>query len=90
MNRNVLWRDLYAAAMLELDHAQLGKRIQEALAAIQCAVDEQLEVRDSRNAEEMQALTDATHNLMTLQRVELSIVVPPIGYLRWRSKEATS
>ena len=89
MNTNVLWRDLYAAAMLELDHAKLGKRIQEALAAIQCAVDEQLEVRDSRNAEEMQALTDATHNLMTLQRVELSIVVPPTGYLRWRPKEAT-
>jgi len=89
MNTNVLWRDLYAAAMLELDHARLGKRIEEALAAIQCAVNEQLEVRGSRNAEEMQALTDATHNLMTLQRVELSIVVPPTGYLRWRPKEAT-
>jgi len=90
MQKDVLWRDLYAAAMLELDHAVLGKKIQEALTAIQHAVDEQLALRESRSAEELQALTDATHNLQTLQRVELSVAIPAVNSFSLRSKEATS
>jgi hypothetical protein len=90
MQTNVLWRDLYAAAMLELDPALLGKKIQEALAAIQQEVDEQLAIRESCCAEELQALRDAKHNLQTLQRVELSIVIPSVNSFRLRPKEATS
>jgi hypothetical protein len=90
METNVLWRELYAAAMLELDHAQLGKRIQEAQAAIQMAIDEQLADRNNHSGEELQALKDATHNLMTLQRIELCIPAQtnPAGGLRLT--EATS
>jgi hypothetical protein len=90
MKPDIPWRDLYAAAMLELDHAILGRRIQEAQQAIQQAVEEQLACRDNRAAEELQALTDATHNLQTLQRVELSIVIPAGNPVRLRTKQATS
>ena len=90
MDTNVLWRDLYAAAMLELDHAQLGNRIQEAQAAIRQAIDEESAIRDGRSAEELHALTDAAHNLMTLQRVELPVAVPATEHPRLRPREATS
>jgi hypothetical protein len=88
--KNVLWRDLYAAAMLELDHAQLGKRIQEAQAAIQAAIGEQLAVPANRSAEELQALNDATYNLLTLQRIELCVPVQVSNANRTRLQEATS
>lgn len=72
METTVLWRDLYAAAMLELDHSRLGKRIQEAQAVMQAAIDTNTALRGVSLAEELQALRDAMHNLRTLQRVELS------------------
>lgn len=72
METNVLWRDLYAAAMLELDHSQLGKRIQEAQAVVQAAIDKETALRGVSFPEELQALRDAMHNLRTLQRVELN------------------
>jgi hypothetical protein len=90
MEKNVLWRDLYAAAMLELDHAKLGKRIQEAQAAIQAAIGEQLAAPANRSAEELQALNDATYNLLTLQRIELCIPVQASKANRSRLREATS
>jgi hypothetical protein len=90
MEKNVLWRDLYAAAMLELDHAKLGKRIQEAQAAIQAAIEEQLAARANHSAEELQALNDATYNLLTLQRIELCVPVQVSNASRTRLQEATS
>jgi hypothetical protein len=90
MEKNVLWRDLYAAAMLELDHAKLGKRIQEAQAAIQTAIGEQLAAPANRSAEELQALNDATYNLLTLERLELCIPIQVINASRTGLKEATS
>jgi len=80
METSISWRNLYAAAMLELDHAHLGTRIREAQAAIQRAIDEQLAVHDNHAAEELQALTDAMHNLATLQRA-VAIPSPNSGGL---------
>ncbi|MFY9842403.1 MAG: hypothetical protein WA718_12370 [Terriglobales bacterium] len=76
MTRNVLWRDLYAGAMLELDRARLQKRIQNAEAAIQQALADQRNADNGRDVEELQAMTDAIRNLETLRRLELSA---PIG-----------
>jgi hypothetical protein len=72
METTVLWRELYAAAMLELDHSRLAKRIQEAQAVVQAAIDQETASRGAGFAEELQALTDAMHNLRTLHRVELN------------------
>jgi hypothetical protein len=72
METIVLWRDVYAAAMLELDHSRLGKRIQEAQAVVQAAIDKETALRGVSFSEELQALRDAMHNLRTLHRVELN------------------
>jgi hypothetical protein len=77
METKALWRDQYAAAMLELDHSQLGNRIQEAQAAVQAAIDQQIALRGAAVAEELQALRDAMHNLRTLRRMELSAASAP-------------
>jgi hypothetical protein len=76
METTVLWRDMYAAAMLELDRSRIGKRIQEAQAVVQAALDKETASRGAGFAEELQALRDAMHNLRTLQRVELSAASP--------------
>ena len=76
MTKNVLWRDLYAAAMIELDHASLQKSIQDAEAAIRQAFTEQWNAHDGRDVEELQAMTEAIRNLEMLRKLELSA---PIG-----------
>lgn len=68
---NILWHDLYAAAMLELDHANLHGRIDAARAGIQRAVHELTRNPTPGAAEEMQSMSDALRNLDTLQKVEL-------------------
>jgi hypothetical protein len=80
METIVLWRDVYAAAMLELDHSRLGKRIQEAQAVVQAAIDEKTVLRGAGFAEELLALRDAMHNLRTLERVELSAASPTMTF----------
>lgn len=89
METTVLWRELYAAAMLELDHSRLGKRIQEAQAVVQAAIDKETALRGVSFAEELQALRDAMHNLRTLQRVELN-AASPTTTLSMQPEEATS
>ncbi len=69
MMENVLWQDLYAAAMLELDRDHLQRRIDAAQAAIQQARNE-ISEQGADCVEQIQALTDALRNLQTLQRVE--------------------
>ena len=89
METTVVWRELYAAAMLELDHSRLGKRIQEAQAVVQAAIDQETPLRGVSFAEELQALRDAMHNLRTLQRVELN-AASPTTTLSMQPEEATS
>lgn len=66
---NVLWRDLYAAAMLELDRDHLQRRIDAAQAAILQARNQVGEL-GMDSGEQLQAIDDALRNLQTLQRVE--------------------
>jgi hypothetical protein len=64
------WQELYAAAMLELDHGRLQSRIDAAQVAIRRSMEELIGNRTVGAGEEMQALSAALGNLQTLQRVE--------------------
>ena len=70
------WGELYAAAMLELDHIRLKSRI----AAAQIAIRQSMEKLRGNCAlgavDEIQALTAALGNLQTLQRVEFRVPTP--------------
>ena len=71
MTENISWKDLYAAAMLELDYANLHDRIEAARAGIQRARKDLSRNPTPGSAEEMHSMADALRNLDTLQRVEL-------------------
>ena len=62
MTENVLWQELYTAAMLELDNTSLQNKIQ--------AAEELDNKRDGGAIAEMQTMDDALRSLQTLQRVE--------------------
>jgi hypothetical protein len=76
---NILWHDLYAAAMLELDRDNLRHRIEAARAGIQRALNELTRNPTSGAAEEMQSMADALRNLETLQWVELRASAPTLN-----------
>lgn len=76
MDNDVLWKKLYTAAMLELDRASLRNRIDAAQAAIRDALRELANDRSAGALEEMRAMSDALHNLQTLQRLELKTSAP--------------
>jgi hypothetical protein len=76
MTTNILWHDLYTAAMLELDYANLHDRIEAARAGIQRARKELTRNPTPGAAEEMHSMADALRNLDTLQRLELSASTP--------------
>lgn len=61
---NHSWRDLYRAALLEVDRAKLPNAVEEATEAIQRKLYESGEISDV----ERQALGDALQNLRVLQR----------------------
>lgn len=73
---NILWRDLYAAALLELDRDNLHGRIEAARARIRRALKELTKNPTSTAAEEKQSMADALRNLETLQWVELRPSTP--------------
>jgi len=64
------WRELYSAAMLELDRVHLQSRIDAAQVAILRSMEELMGNCAVGAAEETQALSAALGNLQTLQRVE--------------------
>jgi hypothetical protein len=76
-NNNDSWRDLYTAAMLELDHGLLQSRIDAAQVAIRRSMEELMGSCAVGAAEERQALSDALGNLQSLQRVEFRKVISP-------------
>ena len=80
------WRDLYAAAMLELDHTSLQCRIAAAHAAIRQAMQESPGNRTGAALEEMQDMTAALGNLQSLQRVEFR-TSPPVTFERFPMAE---
>jgi hypothetical protein len=70
VTENVLWQELYTAAMLELDNTSLQNKIQAAEAAIWQTMEELDNKRDGGAIAEMQTMDDALRSLQTLQRVE--------------------
>lgn len=67
----LLWQELYKAAMLELDRAQLDHRIEVAHAALQQRMrDLPRSHYNGESLEEERAIVDALQNLRNLQRVE--------------------
>jgi hypothetical protein len=70
VTKNHSWRELYAAAMLELDLACLPGRIEAAQAAIRQATKELTGTPECVTAETKE-MSSALGNLQTLQRVEL-------------------
>lgn len=70
MADNPSWEQMYAAAMLELDHGRLQSRIDAARVAIRRPMEELMGNCAVGAGEEMQALSAALGNLQTLQRVE--------------------
>lgn len=64
------WRELYTAAMLELDHVRLQSRIDAAQVAIRRSMEESTGTCAAGAAEELRDLSAALGNLRTLQRVE--------------------
>jgi len=79
VTKNVLWQELYTAAMLELNQANLQGRIEAAQVAIGQAMTDLASNRKDGAVEEMQAMADALRNLQTLQRVELRTPMPATG-----------
>jgi hypothetical protein len=77
---NISWQELYKAAMLELDRASLQGRIEAAQAAIRQAMEELTSNHELGAVEETQGMSDALHNLQTLQRVEFRTSTPAIGH----------
>ena len=73
---NILWHDLYAAAMLELDRDNLHDRIEAARAGIQRARKDLSRNPTPGAAEEIHSMADALRNLDTLQRLELRVSPP--------------
>jgi excinuclease UvrABC nuclease subunit len=76
MTTRLSWRDLYAAAMLELDHASLKGRIKAAQAAIRQAMQRSPNNLTHGAAEEVQDIAAALGNLQSLQRVEFRKSAP--------------
>ena len=69
------WRELYTAAMLELDHGRLQNRIDAAQVAIRQSMEKLMGFCAVGDAEKLQALSGALGNLQALQRVEFRNVI---------------
>ncbi len=76
MTGNILWHDLYTAAVLELDRDLLPGRIEAAQTAIQRAREELTTNRGLAAWEEMQAMAEALHTLQLLQGLEFRMSTP--------------
>ena len=70
MTQDALWRELYKAAMLELDRIKLHKRIEAAAAAMRRRIEELSSEPHGSCVDEQQALAEALHGLRMLQRAE--------------------
>jgi hypothetical protein len=68
---DVLWRELYKAAMVELDREKRDQRVEAAHVALQRPTEELTkDNRDGGSGNEPQAVAEALSNLRALQRVE--------------------
>jgi hypothetical protein len=65
------WRELYEAALLEVNPTDLQKSIEVACLAMRQRSDDLTRSADPGALEELRAIADALQNLRTVQRVEL-------------------
>jgi hypothetical protein len=79
LKTNVSWQELYAAAMLELDRAQLPGKIEAAQSAIKQAMEELAIDGRLGTVEDAQFMTDALRNLSALERLEFANASPTAG-----------
>ncbi len=92
MTKDVLWRELYKAAILELDAVALHKRIEAAHAAIQQRILElQSNYDGTSGAEqrEMGEMVDALNNLRAVQKIEFRLSSEPRRPRREPTSEAS-
>ena len=75
-SENTNWRELYRAAILELDQTQIPPRITQAENAI-AERSRELFDEDGVNAEETQALDDASYFLQALRSTLLFDTISP-------------
>ena len=90
MDRQDSWKQKYADAMLELDRTVLQGKIDAAQLAIQQEMKTQIALNEPRRSAELQALSDAMHNLRTLHRVEFSRGTSEPGGMSLQASEAMS
>ena len=64
-SENINWRDLYRAALLELDQTKLAQRVSEAESVVTARANELFQDGDG-NCEESEDLNDALHALRAL------------------------
>ena len=65
------WRELYEAALLEVNPPDLQKGIERACQAMRQRSDDLTRFAEPGALEELRAIADALQNLRTVQRVEL-------------------
>jgi hypothetical protein len=88
MTKDVLWRELYKAAILELDAVALHKRIEAAHAAIQQRLSELQGNYDGNSGEEQPEMVDALNNLRAVQKIEFRLSSEPRRSKREPTSEA--
>jgi hypothetical protein len=73
------WRELYEAALLEVNPPDLRKGIELACQAMRHRSDDLTRSAGPGALEELRAIADALQNLRTVQRVELRASIEPGG-----------
>jgi hypothetical protein len=75
MTANVSWRELYQAALVEVQPGELQGRIDAAAEAI-CRRNEEIKQAGSQSSAEQQAIADALRTLRVLARTECPSHLP--------------
>jgi len=88
MTKDVSWRELYKAAILELDPVALHKRIEAAHAAIQQRILELQSNYDGTSGAEQREMVDALNSLRAVQKVEFRLSSEPNRPRREPTSEA--
>lgn len=86
MSKDGKWRESYVAALLELNPAELGKKIVEAKTAICCQHEELVSICTAEAVEELRAMDDALNTLNLIARRELESLRGPAVKADGRTK----
>jgi hypothetical protein len=72
------WRELYKAAMLEIDLSKMQLRIDAAVAAVHVRMEE-VAISEGDSRAEVQEMSDALQNLRSLRKMNDRISSPPVA-----------